>query len=118
MLSENKKDHLICSFLDSLYIEKGLSKNTFNSYKNDISSFYTWLEKNSLKPLQVTAADINNYISKLFSDRLKSSSVNRKLSAIKSFYIFLLKKKMIKKSPASEVIMPKKEKYLPASMSE
>jgi integrase/recombinase XerD len=44
--------------------------------------------------------------------------VNRKISAIKSFYIFLLKKKIINKSPVAEIIMPKQEKYLPVSMSE
>ena len=118
MSLENKKEHLISSFLDSLYIEKGLSKNTASSYKNDISSFFLWLNNNSLNPLKVTTEDINVYVSKLFGDGLKSSSVNRKVSAIKSFYIFLLKKKIINKSPVAEITMPKKEKYLPISMSE
>ena len=45
MPKDIKKDHLIESFLDSLYIEKGLSQNTVQSYKNDISSFATWVEK-------------------------------------------------------------------------
>ena len=48
MIKDIKKDHLIGSFLDSLYIEKGLSKNTVSSYKNDISSFSNWLEKNNI----------------------------------------------------------------------
>ena len=89
MSLENKKEHLIGSFLDSLYIEKGLSKNTASSYKNDISSFFLWLNSYSLNPLKITTEDINVYVSKLFGDGLKSSSVNRKVSAIKSFYIFL-----------------------------
>ena len=118
MSLENKKEHLISSFLDSLYIEKGLSKNTASSYKNDISLFFLWLNNYSLNPLKVTTEDINVYVSKLFGDGLKSSSVNRKVSAIKSFYIFLLKKKIINKSPVAEITMPKKEKYLPISMSE
>ena len=118
MSLENKKEHLISSFLDSLYIEKGLSKNTANSYKNDISSFFLWLNNYSLNPLKVTTEDINVYVSKLFGDGLKSSSVNRKISAIKSFYIFLQKKKIIMKSPIADIVMPKQEKYLPVSMSE
>ena len=96
MTIENKKDHLIDSFLDSLYIEKGLSNNTVSSYKNDIKSFFLWLDENAFNPLNINASDANNYVSKLFGDGLKSSSVNRKISAIKSFYIFL-QKKMIKK---------------------
>ena len=42
MQKDNKKDYLIESFLDSLYIEKGLSKNTVQSYKNDITSLMEW----------------------------------------------------------------------------
>ena len=118
MTIENKKDHLIDSFLDSLYIEKGLSNNTVSSYKNDIKSFFLWLDENSFNPLNINASDANNYVSKLFGDGLKSSSVNRKISAIKSFYTFLQKKKIIMKSPIADIVMPKQEKYLPVSISE
>jgi len=118
MIKDNKKDHLLRSFLDSLYIEKGLSKNTVSSYKNDISSFSSWCDKEHLDRLKITDLNLNNYISNLFSIGLKSSSINRKISSIKHFYLFLLKKKVIKNSPADEITTPKKEKYLPTSMSE
>jgi integrase/recombinase XerD len=118
MALENKKDHLIDSFLDSLYIEKGLSNNTVSSYRNDIKSFLLWIDKNSFNPLSINDSDANNYISKLFRDGLKSSSVNRKISSIKSFYTFLQKKKIIMKSPIADIVMPKQEKYLPVSISE
>lgn len=118
MIKDNKKDHLLRSFLDSLYIEKGLSKNTVSSYKNDISSFSSWCDKEHLDRLKITNVNLNNYISTLFSIGLKSSSINRKISSIKHFYLFLLKKKVIKNSPADEITTPKQEKYLPTSMSE
>ena len=118
MIKDNKKDHLLRSFLDSLYIEKGLSKNTVSSYKNDISSFSSWCDKENLDRLKITDLNLNNYISTLFSIGLKSSSINRKISSIKHFYLFLLKKKVIKNSPADEITTPKQEKYLPTSMSE
>ena len=118
MIKDNKKDHLLRSFLDSLYIEKGLSKNTVSSYKNDISSFSSWCDKEHLDRLKITDLNLNNYISNLFSTGLKSSSINRKISSIKHFYLFLLKKKVIKNSPADEITTPKQEKYLPTSMSE
>ena len=118
MIKDNKKDHLLRSFLDSLYIEKGLSKNTVSSYKNDISSFSSWCDKERLDRLKITDLNLNNYISNLFSTGLKSSSINRKISSIKHFYLFLLKKKVIKNSPADEITTPKQEKYLPTSMSE
>ena len=118
MIKDNKKDHLLRSFLDSLYIEKGLSKNTVSSYKNDISSFSSWCDKEHLDRLKITDLNLNNYISNLFSIGLKSSSINRKISSIIHFYLFLLKKKVIKNSPADEITPPKQEKYLPTSMSE
>ena len=118
MTKDIKKDHLIRSFLDSLFIEKGLSKNTVKSYQGDLDAFSNWLFEADLDFIQASSAILNKYISSLFESGLKSSSVNRKLSAIKSFYLFLLKKKIIKKSPADEIVMPKLEKYLPVSMSE
>ena len=119
MPKDIKKDHLIESFLDSLYIEKGLSQNTVQSYKNDISSFAAWVEKCPDIPLaKTTKSNINQYIAHLFKSGLKSSSVNRKISTIKSFFIFLLKKKHILLSPVEDIDMVRQEKYLPVSMSE
>ena len=118
MIKDYKKDHIIRSFLDSLYIEKGLSKNTVSSYKNDISSFLSWLNKKQINYQQVSGKNINEFISNLFNSGLKSSSINRKISSIKHFYLFLSKKKIIKYSPVDEIETPKQEKYLPISMSE
>jgi len=119
MPKDIKKDHLIESFLDSLYIEKGLSQNTVQSYKNDITSFAFWVDESINLPLvRISKIDINKYIAQLFKNGLKSSSVNRKISTIKSFFIFLLKKKHILVSPVDDIEMIKQEKYLPISMSE
>ena len=119
MPKDIKKDHLIESFLDSLYIEKGLSQNTVQSYKNDITSFAFWVDESINLPLvRISKIDINKYIAQLFKNGLKSSSVNRKISTIKSFFIFLLKKKHILVSPVEDIEMIKQEKYLPISMSE
>jgi integrase/recombinase XerD len=119
MVKGVKKDHLISSFLNFLYIEKGLSKNTVHSYENDINSFSKWSLKYLGQPIKkLLKADVNQYVSFLFKQGLKSSSVNRKISTIKSFYIYLIKKKIITFSPVEDISMPKKETYLPVSMSE
>jgi integrase/recombinase XerD len=119
MVKGVKKDHLISSFLNFLYIEKGLSKNTVHSYENDINTFSKWSLKYLGQPIKkLLKADVNQYISFLFKQGLKSSSVNRKISTIKSFYIYLIKKKIITFSPVEDISMPKKETYLPVSMSE
>jgi len=119
MQTSNKEDQNLRSFFNFLIIEKGLSKNTVKAYETDIKGFIKWINKNNKQSLlNIKESSVNQYISYLFSLKLKSSSVNRKISSLKSFYLFLLKKKLIRYSPFSEVISPKQEKYLPASMSE
>tara|TARA_Y100001970_G_C14091717_1_gene780399 strand:- start:132 stop:1022 length:891 start_codon:yes stop_codon:yes gene_type:complete len=119
MQSPKKEDQNLRSFFNYLIIEKGLSNNTIYAYETDLNSFIKWINKNKITNyLEVKESDINKYISYLFRSKLKSSSVNRKLSSLKSFYLFLVKKNHIDSSPVSEIISPKQEKYLPASMSE
>ncbi len=119
MQTSNKEDQNLRSFFNFLIIEKGLSKNTVKAYETDIKGFIKWINKNNKQSLlNIKESSVNRYISYLFSLKLKSSSVNRKISSLKSFYLFLQKKKLIRYSPFSEVISPKQEKYLPASMSE
>jgi len=119
MQTPTKEDQNLRSFFNFLIIEKGLSKNTVNAYETDINGFIKWINrKNKNSLLNIKENSINQYISYLFSLKLKSSSVNRKISSLKAFYLFLLKKKLIRYSPFTEVITPKQEKYLPASMSE
>ena len=114
-----KKDPYLRDFFNYLYIEKGLSQNTVKSYKKDIDSFLSWsYELDNLNFINFQEAEINKYISFLFESKLKSSSVNRKISSLKALYLYLIKKNIINNSPVSEIVAPKQEKYLPISMSE
>ena len=114
----NKEDSNLRSFLNYLLVDKGLSKNTVKAYEADISSFFRWLINKDLEYKNLQEEHINQYISFLFQKKMKSSSVNRKISSIKSFYIFLVKRNFIKNTPLNDVVTPKQEKYLPESMSE
>ena len=119
MQNLNKEDANLRSFLDYLYIEKGLSQNTVKAYEVDLLAFMSWItDHTNLDIKNIKEDSINKYISYLFKTKLKSSSVNRKISSIKSFYLFLINKSIVATSPISEVISPKQEKYLPSSMSE
>ena len=119
MRSVFRKDQYVDSFLNSLIIQKGLSKNTIQSYESDIYQLYQWnLSKNKKRMTEIKKSDTSQYISYLFSQNLKSSSVNRKISSLKTFFNFLLKKKLIKANPFAEQIMPKKPISLPKSISE
>ena len=114
-----KEDPYLKDFFNYLYIEKGLSQNTVKSYKRDIDNFLNWSKKlQKLNYINFNEAQINKYISFLFQSRLKSSSVNRKISSLKALYLYLVKKNIVNSSPVNEIVTPKQEKYLPMSMSE
>jgi len=114
-----RKDQHIVAFLNSLIIEKGLSKNTIQSYESDIYQLYQWnISKNKKLITEIKKIDTSQYISYLFSQNLKSTSVNRKISSLKTFFNFLLKKKLINANPFADQIMPKKPISLPKSISE
>ena len=119
MKSVFRKDQHIVAFLNSLIIERGLSKNTIQSYESDIYQLYQWnISKNKKRITEIKKIDTSQYISYLFSQNLKSTSVNRKISSLKTFFNFLLKKKLINANPFADQIMPKKPISLPKSISE
>ncbi len=119
MNDKSKEDQYLRSFFNYLVLEKGLSSNSIKAYKIDIKKFVLWLSR-SKKPSfkNICESDINEYIAYMFKNKLSSSSVNRNISSIKAFYLFLIKRKIIMISPAAEIITPKQERYLPTSMSE
>ena len=119
MNDKSKEDQYLRSFFNYLVLEKGLSSNSIKAYKIDIKKFVLWLSR-SKKPSfkNICESDLNEYIAYMFKNKLSSSSVNRNISSIKAFYLFLIKRKVIMISPAAEIITPKQERYLPTSMSE
>ena len=89
------------SFQDYLQLEKKYSLHTVNAYVNDLTFFLEFLKTNfdtdSLE--EVNYSMIRSWIVVMVDDGISNSSVNRKVSSLKSFYKFLLKTKQIDSSP-------------------
>ena len=119
MLNPTNEDSDLRSFFNYLFVEKGLSKNTVEAYRNDLNEYLKWINLKQISDYKlITEHQINDFIASLFKKNLKSTSVNRKISSLKAFYLFLVRKKKIQTTPLSEIVTPKKEQYLPISMSE
>ena len=119
MKKYREKDADLVSFLDYLYIEKGLSKNTVVSYKSDILDVFEWaMDNHKISLKSIKNHEIEKYINYLFNKGFASSTINRKISSLKSFFLFLQKKGKILENPIRELPSPKQEKKLPISMSE
>ena len=113
------EDQTLRSFLDYLHIEKGLSPNTVKSYQSDLSIFFEWLSSNCNSSVKnIKSEDLELFIKHLFKLGFKSTTINRKISSIKTFYVYLKKQKLINIIPTEDIIVPKQEKNLPKSISE
>jgi len=107
------------NFKNYLKLERGLSDNSIKSYEYDLILFKKFLITNKINdtPLNCKPETIKNYLYKSFSDK-KSISQARSISAIKSFFNYLIFEGYIKDSPISNIESPKQEKKLPKVLTE
>ena len=108
------------SFLDYLRFEKNYSEKTIISYGIDLTKFEEFFKEID-EDVDFTTVDadlVRSWMMSLMERRYTSTSVNRKLSSLRSFYHFLLKKGMVRVNPMLKVVGPKNKKPLPAFLKE
>jgi integrase/recombinase XerD len=105
-------------YLTILKLEKNLSDNTTASYKNDLTSFFKFLEEyNITDPSEIKTGHISNFFNLLKDIGLTSSSAARYFSSIKGFFRYLYVNKYIKINPMEKISSPKLSKNLPSVLS-
>lgn len=111
---------LIDSFLDYLRLERAYSPKTVQGYEIDLREFESYLARTDEGvTLETADADIvRNWTMEMMEAGQKETSVNRRLSALRSFYRFLLRMGVIAVSPMQTVKGPKKKKPLPYFLRE
>lgn len=110
----------IDSFLEHLAYERNYSEQTVAAYRSDLCQFWEFLESESLdlKPEEVTAEPIRDWIVALMDKGYTATSVNRKLSSLRAFYRFLMLTGAVEADPLRKVLGPKKRKPLPTFLRE
>ncbi|MCB2184247.1 MAG: tyrosine recombinase XerC [Desulfobulbaceae bacterium] len=103
------------SFIKWLEVEKGYSPHTVSNYRRDVLEFLSFSEE----PMHVDSIDVHFVRSFVFqlNSRCKSSSVARKLSALRTFFRYLLKEKIVDHDPFAAVSTPKQGKYIPVYLT-
>lgn len=101
---------IIYAFLDMEAAEKGASDNTLEAYRRDLEQFAAACKKDLR---QIEEADILSFLEELSDEPYASTSVSRKISALNSFFKFLLSENKTDKNPMANIIQPKKDKPLP-----
>src|SRR5688572_15084101 len=106
---------IIQSYLDYLKFEKRYSRHTLISYQNDLVAFFDFLvvQYGSYELDLISHIYIRSWLASLKDEDLKSRSINRKISSLKSFFRYQIKLGILKKSPMLKIISPKNEKRLP-----
>ena len=115
-----KRDPLIDQFADSLWLSDGLARNTIESYGRDISQLAEWLQHEDAGSLltvepQHLQAFLGHRIDALHAS---ARSTARLTSALKRFFHFLLREKLITADPSAHLQSPKLTRGLPQSLSE
>ncbi|MCK9158881.1 MAG: site-specific tyrosine recombinase/integron integrase [Bacteroidaceae bacterium] len=108
------------SFLSYLQFERNYSKETLLNYGADIEQFQKFIieEKGSFDPIKVESDEVREWIVFLMEKKYNSTSVNRKISSLRSFYKYLLRKGLVVVDPLSKVVGPKKKKPIPSFVKE
>lgn len=111
---------MIEEFLNYLKTEKQYSELTIRAYSDDIRQFLVFYgtEREVFDPARVTHIDVRSWIMQMVSNGANPSSVNRRISSLRSFYGYLLKKGHVSSDPTVKVSMLKRSKRLPSFVEE
>ena len=105
------------TFIDHLWLEDGLSKNTLESYRLDLTIFSVWSSKQNKQLLTIDQADIQQYLAVKFP-LSKPRSIGRLIASLRRFYRFLVRENKISKDPTLQIQSPKLPRSLPKSLNE
>ncbi len=110
-----RSEKLIDQFLDAVWVEQGLSKNTLSAYRSDLVIFATWLKK---ALLAVDSSNVAEFLSNRYQLGMTSRTTARILSSLRRFYGYFLRENVITVDPTSLISAPKTTRSLPDSLTE
>ncbi|MFT5136272.1 MAG: integrase/recombinase XerD [Arenicella sp.] len=108
--------NLIDQFIDALWLESGLAKNTLSAYRSDIHNLAGFIAPNSL--LVVQQSDVQKFLATLLAQGIKASSSARILSTLRRFYRYQIRENRLLADPCTHVLSPKQGRPLPKTLSE
>lgn len=108
----------LSEYLEFLEVEKGLSMNTIEAYRRDLSNFLEFCEARGVNETDIVQrSDINSYILKLHDEKLTTTTVVRKIASLRGFFKWLCANDFCKSDPTLTLEQPKLPKRLPKVMT-
>lgn len=109
---------LVDRFLDALWMECGLSRNTLSAYRQDLLALAGWLAGQGSQLLAADRGDLQRYLAHRHATGTKARSAARGLSSLRRFYRHLLREGRLREDPTALIEAPKLGRPLPATLSE
>jgi len=114
-------DLIFDQYLNYIKSERSYSPHTIVAYSHDLQQFYDFLEKNfgldKCAPKEVDRQKLRSFLANLKNQQLKATTLNRKITCLKSFFKFLFVNKIIQTNPAIGLYSLKTDKKIPATIS-
>ena len=115
---KNKESKMIDSFLDSLWLEQGLSKSTLDAYRSDLKLLKVWAKNRELKMDEISRPDLLEFIAFKAEQGSSARTSARMLSSLRRFYTYLMQQDIISTNPTDKISMPKIGRSLPVLLTE
>src|SRR6056297_3052014 len=105
-----EKNKYLNEFIQYLEVERNYSNNTIKSYKNDLKEFFDYTEKDLT---DVKNRDIRIFIEYLYDIDRKRTTINRKISVLRTYFKLLRREELLDENPMEEILSAKNNKKLP-----
>jgi integrase/recombinase XerD len=112
----NRDQKIVESYIDAVWMERGLAENTLAAYRSDLRRFASWLAERDRSLLAATRADVLEYLASLATSPPRS--VARRLSSLRRFYQYSMRHARIAEDPCARVEAPRIGRSLPTTLSE
>ena len=110
---------LLERYLNELRIEAGLARNTLDSYRCDLQKFHHYLTHHGLgDPVAASRQVVTGFLAELVHQKLSPASTTRCLSALKGFYRFLVRERLVQKDPMINVDSPRAWVRMPRTLTQ
>jgi len=108
----------LSEYIEFLFVERGLSSNTEQAYRRDLTLFIGFLEKNSIDSFEkLSRSVINAYIREMKQNNYSATSITRKIASLKGWFRWMTANELIEHDPVLGIEQPKLERRLPKVLS-
>ena len=116
--STDSADSAVSSFLDAVWMERGLSPNTVAAYRADLTALHRWLAKRNVPIMRATRADLQDFFAWRMHAGARPASTARQLSSFRRFFHYFMREGAVREDPTAQIAIPKIKRSLPLSLTE